>query len=109
MRSDHRDPAARTLGAGANAPAPTAGSLPSGTAFYVNPNSGAHLWDAANPAGSREATIASKVANKPTGSWFTTYNPAAVSWARLPAEGERGHLERPGEDQVEVVDAMGAG
>ena len=109
MRSDHRDPAARTLGAGANAPAPTAGSLPSGTAFCVNPNSGAHLWDAANPADSREATIASKVANEPTGIGFTTSNPAAVSWARLPAEGERGHLERPGEDQVEVVDAMGAG
>jgi hypothetical protein len=73
MRSDHRDPAARTLGAGANAPAPTAGSLPSGTAA---------------PAVVPEA---------------------AMSWARLPAEGERGHLERPGEDQVEVVDAMGAG
>jgi hypothetical protein len=47
----------------------------------------AHLWDAANPADSREATIASKVANEPTGSWFTTYNPAAVSWAGyLPKE-----------------------
>ncbi len=58
--------------------AATTGSLPAGTAFYVNPNSGANLWDAANPADSREAKIASAIANKPTGIWFTTYNPATI-------------------------------
>jgi endoglucanase len=101
MRSDHFDPAARPAGAGAMrrllavgaglalvgvtlsaqaapAAAATAGSLPAGTAFYVNPNSGASLWDAAHPSDSREARIASAIASKPTGIWFTTYNPTAI-------------------------------
>jgi endoglucanase len=112
MRSDHCDPAARPLGAGAlrrllrlgtgvsrrflavgaglaivgvalSAPAApahaaTTGGLPASTAFYVNPNSGANVWDAANPGDSREATIASAIANEPTGIWFTTYNPTTI-------------------------------
>src|ERR1022692_2295581 len=84
MRSDHRDPAARTLGAGANAPAPTAGSLPSGTVFYVNPNSGAHLCDAADV--SALATWAEKLVTAPPKltSPNLTHWPAAVAWTAVP-------------------------
>ena len=54
------------------------GNLPANTVFYVNPNSGAAKWVAANPGDSREPTIASKIASQPSATWFTTYNPATI-------------------------------
>lgn len=54
------------------------GSLPANTAFYVNPDSGAARWVAANPGDPREATISGKVASQPSATWFTTFNPTAI-------------------------------
>lgn len=55
-----------------------AGSLPSSTVFYPNPNSNVKQWIAANPGDSREPVIASKVASQPQATWFTSYNPATI-------------------------------
>jgi endoglucanase len=55
-----------------------AGSIPSGTQFYVYPNSGVMKWDAANPGDSREPAIAAQIASQPQGIWFANYTPSTV-------------------------------
>ncbi|HZU56421.1 MAG TPA: glycoside hydrolase family 6 protein [Actinocrinis sp.] len=55
-----------------------AGSIASGTQFYVYPNSAVMKWDAANPGDSREPAIASQIASQPQGIWFANYNPSTV-------------------------------
>ncbi|MBS2966705.1 glycoside hydrolase family 6 protein [Actinocrinis puniceicyclus] len=55
-----------------------AGSISSGTQFYVYPSSGVMKWDAANPGDSREPAIASRIASQPQGIWFANYTPSTV-------------------------------
>ncbi len=55
-----------------------AGSIASGTQFYVYPNSSVMKWDAANPGDSREPAIAAQIASQPQGIWFSNYSPSTV-------------------------------
>ncbi len=55
-----------------------AGSIPSGTHFYVYPGSGVMKWDAANQNDSREPAIAAYIASQPQGIWFANYTPSTV-------------------------------
>jgi endoglucanase len=48
------------------------------TGFYVDPQTGAARWVAANPSDSRAAVIGQRIAAVAQGRWFTQYNPAAV-------------------------------
>ncbi len=79
--------AAATAGAAAIAaagvavygPSALAGSLPTGTQFYADPNSAAARWVAANPNDSRAAAIRSRVATTPSGIWFANFNLSTVT------------------------------
>ena len=55
-----------------------AGSIASGTQFYIAPNTAVMKWDAANPNDSREPAIASQIASQPQAVWFANYSPATV-------------------------------
>ncbi|MGH3416571.1 MAG: glycoside hydrolase family 6 protein [Actinocrinis sp.] len=55
-----------------------AGSIASGTQFYVYPNSAVVKWDAANANDSREPAIATYIASQPQGIWFANYTPSTV-------------------------------
>lgn len=55
-----------------------AGSISTGTQFYVYPNSQVMKWDAANPGDSREPAIASQIASQAQGIWFANYTPSTV-------------------------------
>lgn len=46
--------------------------------FYVDPNTGAAKWVAANPGDSRTAVIRDRIANVPQARWFTTTNTGTV-------------------------------
>src|SRR6478735_9765562 len=49
-----------------------------GSAFYVDPNTGAAKWVAANSGDSRAAVIRDRIAAVPQARWFTTTNTSAV-------------------------------
>ncbi|MFY1632663.1 glycoside hydrolase family 6 protein [Solwaraspora sp. WMMB335] len=46
--------------------------------FYVDPDTQAARWVAANPGDSRAAVIRDRIASVPQGRWFTQYNPSEV-------------------------------
>ncbi|WP_344615250.1 glycoside hydrolase family 6 protein [Dactylosporangium salmoneum] len=48
-------------------------------ALFQAPDSQAARWLAANPDDSRAAAIRDRIANQPTGKWFTTYSPDSVA------------------------------
>ncbi|WP_433415777.1 glycoside hydrolase family 6 protein [Microtetraspora malaysiensis] len=48
------------------------------SAFYVDPQTGAAKWVAANPGDSRTAVIRDRIAAAPQGRWFASYNPSTV-------------------------------
>lgn len=48
------------------------------SAFYVDPQTNAAKWVAANPNDSRTAVIRDRIAAVPQGRWFATYNPTTV-------------------------------
>ncbi|GGK79870.1 glucanase [Sphaerisporangium melleum] len=48
------------------------------SAFYVDPNTNAAKWVAANPYDSKTAVIRDRIAAVPQGRWFASYNPSAV-------------------------------
>nr|MDT0656594.1 glycoside hydrolase family 6 protein [Micromonospora sp. DSM 115978] len=48
------------------------------SAFYVDPQTQAARWVAANPNDSRTAVIRDRIANVPQGRWFTQHNPNTV-------------------------------
>ncbi|TMR23784.1 glycoside hydrolase family 6 protein, partial [Nonomuraea zeae] len=48
------------------------------SAFYVDPQTNAAKWVAANPGDSRTAVIRDRIAAVPQGRWFATYNPTTV-------------------------------
>jgi endoglucanase len=56
-----------------------AGSIPAGTQFYVDPNSQAARWVAANPGDSRASAINGRIAQVPAGIWFSSYSPSTVT------------------------------
>jgi endoglucanase len=60
-------------------PAALAGSLPMDQQFYTDPNSQAARWVAANPNDSRAAAINTRIAQTPTGIWFSNYSPSTVT------------------------------
>jgi endoglucanase len=60
-------------------PSALAGSLPSGTQFYVDQNSQAARWVAANPNDSRAAAIRSRIATVSSGIWFANFNLSTVT------------------------------
>ncbi|MCA2218340.1 glycoside hydrolase family 6 protein [Jidongwangia harbinensis] len=47
--------------------------------YYVDPNTNAARWVAANPNDSRAAVIRDRIANVPQGRWFTQNNPGTVA------------------------------
>ncbi len=48
------------------------------SAFYVDPNTSAARWVAANPNDYRTAVIRDRIASVPQGRWFTQHNPSEV-------------------------------
>ncbi|MFI7708295.1 glycoside hydrolase family 6 protein [Nonomuraea sp. NPDC049480] len=48
------------------------------SAFYVDPQTNAAKWVAANPNDSRTPVIRDRIAAVPQGRWFATYNPSTV-------------------------------
>ncbi|MGX7674890.1 glycoside hydrolase family 6 protein [Plantactinospora sp. DSM 117369] len=48
------------------------------SAFYVDPDTSAARWVAANPNDSRAAVIRDRIASVPQGRWFTQNNPSTV-------------------------------
>lgn len=70
---------ARTDACAAGLPQASGGSLPSGTRFYVDPNSAVAYWDAHNSANPVEPAITSRIADVPAGIWFTEYNPDRIA------------------------------
>ncbi|MGW0483633.1 glycoside hydrolase family 6 protein [Nonomuraea sp. NPDC003214] len=48
------------------------------SAFYVDPQTNAAKWVAANPGDSRAAVIRDRIAAVPQGRWFASYNPSVV-------------------------------
>lgn len=75
-----------TLAIGAAVAAATIGSalLPSpavaqDSVFWVNPDTSAARWVAANPNDPRAAVIRDRIASVPQGTWFTQYNPDTVA------------------------------
>jgi endoglucanase len=47
--------------------------------YYVDPNTSAARWVAANPNDSKAAVIRDRIANVPQGRWFTQNNPGTVA------------------------------
>jgi endoglucanase len=56
-----------------------AGSLPSTTELYIDPDSQVVQWVNANPTDSRQPLIASRIASQPRGIWFSRYSPSTVT------------------------------
>ncbi|NUS16495.1 MAG: cellobiohydrolase [Streptomyces sp.] len=56
-----------------------AGSLPTNTAFWTNPNASPAKWVAANPGDSRTPLISSRIASQPSATWFANYSPSTVT------------------------------
>jgi endoglucanase len=58
------------------------GSAVAGTltgSLYVDPNTQAARWVAANPNDSKAAVIRTKIANQPTARWMSNYSPSTVT------------------------------
>ncbi|MDG4798642.1 glycoside hydrolase family 6 protein [Micromonospora sp. WMMD1082] len=66
---------AATVGVGALRPTPASAA---DSAFYVDPETNAARWVAANPNDPRAAVIRDRIANVPQGRWFTTTNTSTV-------------------------------
>ena len=66
--------AAVAVGAG-----PSARAYAAESPFYVDPQTSAARWVAANPADPRAAVIRDRIANVPQGRWFTQNNTATVA------------------------------
>ncbi|MFG2063004.1 glycoside hydrolase family 6 protein [Micromonospora sp. NPDC048871] len=66
---------AATVGVGALLAAPAAAA---DSAFYVDPQTSAARWVAANPGDSRAAVIRDRIANVPQPRWYTTTNTSTV-------------------------------
>lgn len=66
---------ATTIGVGLLQPSPAEAA---DSAFYVDPETQAARWVAANPSDSRAAVIRDRIANVPAGRWFTQHNPTTV-------------------------------
>lgn len=56
-----------------------AGSIPADTQFYADPNSQAARWVAANGSDSRASAINSRIAQVPSGIWFSSYQPSTIT------------------------------
>lgn len=56
-----------------------AGSIPTSTQFYADPNAQAARWVAANSGDSRASAINSRIAQVPSGIWFASYNPSTIT------------------------------
>ncbi|MFC6023086.1 glycoside hydrolase family 6 protein [Plantactinospora solaniradicis] len=56
----------------------SAPALAADSAFYVDPDTSAARWVAANPNDSRTAVIRDRIVNTPQGRWFTQNNPSTV-------------------------------
>jgi endoglucanase len=54
-------------------------NFPAGTQFYVDPNSQAARWVAGNPGDPRAAAIDGRIAQVPSGIWFSSYSPSTVT------------------------------
>ncbi|XVV06870.1 glycoside hydrolase family 6 protein [Actinosynnema sp. CA-248983] len=65
---------AAVLALGGGAPAAHAAD----SAFYVDPNTGAARWVAANPGDSRTPVIRDRIASVPQARWYTTSNTSTV-------------------------------
>jgi endoglucanase len=63
------------------APAAQAGSLPTSTQFYADPNAQAARWVTAHPTDSRAAAINNRIAQVASGIWFSNYSPSTVTSA----------------------------
>jgi endoglucanase len=55
-----------------------AAAAPAASVFYVDPDTNAARWVAANPSDSRTPVIRDRIANVPQARWFTTTNTSAV-------------------------------
>jgi endoglucanase len=60
-------------------PTAEAGSIPAGTQFYADPNSQAARWVAGNPNDPRASAINSRIAQVPSGIWFSSYSPSTIT------------------------------
>ncbi|GAA0260378.1 glycoside hydrolase family 6 protein [Saccharothrix mutabilis subsp. mutabilis] len=67
-----------TLVAGAAVLALGGGAHAADSAFYVDPNTGAARWVAANPGDSRTPVIRDRIASVPQARWYTTSNTSTV-------------------------------
>jgi endoglucanase len=56
----------------------SAAAAPAESAFYVDPDTNAARWVAANPGDSRAAVIRDRIASVPQARWFTTTNTGTV-------------------------------
>jgi endoglucanase len=70
------------------------------SAFYVDPDTGAARWVAANPNDSRTAVIRDRIANVAQARWFTTTNTSAV---RAQVDGFVGAAAAAGKIPIMVV------
>lgn len=70
---------AHTSACAAGLPQESGGALPSGTRFSVDPYSAAVYWDAHNTANPLEPAIAHRIADVPSGIWFTRYDPDRIA------------------------------
>ena len=57
---------------------PTATVAQSDSPFYVDPDTQAARWVAANPTDPRAPVIRDRIASVPQARWFTQYNPSTV-------------------------------
>src|SRR3954452_13139267 len=69
--------AALVVASGA-AVAAASGAFAADSTFYIDPQTSAAKWVAANPGDSRAAVIRDRIAAVPQARWFTTTNPSAV-------------------------------
>jgi endoglucanase len=70
---------ARTNACAAGLPQESGGALPSGTRFYLDPDSAAGYWDRYNAANPLEPAIANRIADVPSAIWFTQYDPTRIA------------------------------
>ncbi|MFC4056932.1 glycoside hydrolase family 6 protein [Planomonospora corallina] len=70
--------AAVSLTAGAAGAAEVSRASAAESAFYVDPETGAARWVAANPGDSRAPVIRDRIASVPQGRWFTTTNTSTI-------------------------------
>ncbi|MEV0970299.1 glycoside hydrolase family 6 protein [Microtetraspora glauca] len=91
--------AAATIGVGA-AVFTSSAAQAADSAFYVDPQTSAAKWVAANPGDSRTAVIRDRIAAVPQGRWFASYNPSTV---RAEVDGYVGAAATAGKIPIMVV------